>query len=126
MNFFELKQYIALNLERIDSFKLRNVLRYYITNASFKITFWFRVGNYLNSKSSLISKVFLLIVKYIHKSNQYKTGIQLPIGTNIGPGLMFSHFSCIVINDRSIIGNNCTIFQGVQLVVKEVMLVEFQ
>ena len=37
------------------------------------------------------------------------TGIQLPIGTQIGEGLCFAHFSCIVINSTALIGKNCTI-----------------
>lgn len=43
------------------------------------------------------------------------TGIQLPIGTQIGGGLLFSHFSCIIINSHAIIGKNCTIYQGVTI-----------
>lgn len=43
------------------------------------------------------------------------TGIQLPVGTKVGKGLFFPHFSCIVISKRAIIGDNCTIFQGVTL-----------
>lgn len=36
-------------------------------------------------------------------------------GTDIGKGLCFSHFSCIVINNGCHIGENCTIFQGVTI-----------
>lgn len=51
----------------------------------------------------------------IHKHNQYLTGIQLPIGTQIGEGLCFAHFSCIVINSTALIGKNCTIYHGVTI-----------
>lgn len=37
----------------------------------------------------------------------------MPFGTKVGAGLSFAHFSCVVINNDSTIGRNCTIFQGV-------------
>lgn len=43
------------------------------------------------------------------------TGIQLPVNTTIGKGLRFAHFSCIIINENSILGDNVTIFQGVTI-----------
>lgn len=45
----------------------------------------------------------------------YKTGIQLPFGARIGGGLTFSHFSCIIIHYDAVIGENCTISQGVTI-----------
>lgn len=50
-----------------------------------------------------------------YKLNSYVTGIQIPIGTKVGKGLTFPHYSCIVISKRAMIGENCTIFQGVTL-----------
>ena len=55
------------------------------------------------------------IVFLIHKHNQYLTGIQLRLETKVGEGLRFQHFSCIVINEATIIGKNCLIFQGVTI-----------
>ena len=52
---------------------------------------------------------------FIHKRNEYKTGIQLSIGTQIGPGLMFAHFSATVIHPGAVIADNCTIFTGVTI-----------
>lgn len=58
-----------------------------------------------------IRKILYLNYKWVN----FITGIQLPIGTKIGRGLKFPHYSCIVISKRAIIGNNCTIYQGVTL-----------
>ena len=33
----------------------------------------------------------------------------------IGPGIRFPHHGCIVLNHESVIGANCTIFQGVTI-----------
>jgi serine O-acetyltransferase len=90
-------------------------VKYLLTNASFKITFWFRIGSYLRTKNNILYKILYALVAIIYKHNQYITGIQLPLGTKVGQGLSFSHFSCIVINNSAQIGNNCTIFQGVTI-----------
>lgn len=42
------------------------------------------------------------------------TGIQLPY-KKIGAGLVFGHYSCIIINTNTKIGENCTILQGVTI-----------
>lgn len=60
-----------------------------------------------------MARVSLLVVVIIRKHYEYKTGIQFGTGTDIGSGLFFPHFSCIVINGGAIIGDNVTIFQGV-------------
>lgn len=85
-----------------------------ITNASFMITFWLGIGTWLKGKRG-IWKILYWIVFFIHKHNQYKTGIQIPIGTKVGGGLHFPHFGTIIIHESAIIGNNCTIFQGVTI-----------
>lgn len=69
-------------------------------NASFKMTFWFRIGSYLGTKKH-IYKLLYWIVFFIHKHNQYVTGIQLALGTSIQQGITFPHFSCIVINGQA-------------------------
>lgn len=48
----------------------------------------------------------------IYKHYQFKTGIQLPLGTIVGPGLFFPHFSGIVINGGAHIGSNFTMYQN--------------
>ena len=93
----------------------RKGLRYLIFNASFKITFWFRIRSCLQGKSNIISKFLYGIIFIIYKHNQYLTGIQLAHGTQIGEGLHFPHFSCIIINNKCSIGDNCTIFHGVTI-----------
>lgn len=90
-------------------------IKYLFFNASFRITFWFRIGSYLARQKGILFKLLYGIVFLIHKHNQYLTGIQLPIGTQIGEGLCFAHFSCIVINSTALIGKNCTIYHGVTI-----------
>ena len=114
MTFKECKELIFSDLARLTTAnKSGSILRCLITNASFKVTFWFRVASWLCSCNSFMARVTLLVVAIIRKHYEYKTGIQLGTGTDIGRGLFFPHFSCIVINGSAIIGDNVTIFQGV-------------
>lgn len=118
MTYKECKSLILLDLYRLSGNngggKCR-VLRYLFTNASFKITFWMRVGGWLKSSKNLFCRVCSIVVFAIHKHNQYKTGIQISIGHSIGGGLCFPHFGGIVINSGAKIGKNCTILQGVTI-----------
>lgn len=90
-------------------------LSYLITNASFKVTFWFRIGNYLKCKNNKVAKITGMFVYWLQKHYQLLTGIQLPIGTEIGGGITFPHFSGIVITSSAVIGKHCTILQGVTI-----------
>ena len=113
MKFKDCKSLILSDLDRLSKTKHR-VFKYFFFNASFRITFWFRIGTYLQTKSGLLYKLLYGVVFLIHKHNQYLTGIQLPLGTKVDKGLSFSHFSCIIINHGSRIGENSTI-QGVTI-----------
>lgn len=116
MTFKSCKKLIYADLERLTTPNSRKGIRYLCLNASFRITFWFRVGNYLKvQKKGVFYKFLYGIVFLIHKHNQYLTGIQLSFGTQAGKGLLFAHFSCVVINGSCSIGENCTIFQGVTI-----------
>lgn len=118
MTFKECKDIIKQDLCRLNKSSYISriiVIRYLITNPSFKICFWMRIGEYLSTKKSFIAKCLLLIVAVIHKHNQYKTGIQIALGHPVGAGLMFPHFSGIVVNGGATIGKNCTIFHNVTI-----------
>ena len=67
-------------------------------------------------KKNPIFRLLYAIVFLIHKHNQYLTrNITSDRDQKVGKGLCFSHFSCIVINRSSVIGDNCTVFQGVTI-----------
>lgn len=86
-----------------------------LSNASYKITFWFRIGSYLKEKRNPFWKLLYGIVVMIYKHNQFKTGIQLPLGTKVGGGIHFPHFGCQIINYASSIGEDVMIYQGVTI-----------
>lgn len=76
MKWKECKSLISSDLSRLASINKwggKNLL----FNASFRITFWFRIGSYLITKHHFIAKFCLIFVQLIHKHNQYLTGIQI-------------------------------------------------
>ncbi len=87
-----------------------NLIVRLFSNASFSILFWYRIGNYLKKKRNILCKMFYPIIFIIHKHNTIKYGIQFPLSLEIGEGMLFAHFSGIVLGTRSI-GKNCTFYQ---------------
>lgn len=113
MDFCECKKLIRADYSRLPQKRL-GYLIYLITNASFKVTFWFRVATWLKGKGVFyIIPYFLVAVLYKHY--QYLTGIQLPIGSQVGGGISFPHYGSVVIHSNAVIGHNCTIYQGVTI-----------
>jgi len=90
-------------------------LRDILVNPGFKYTFWMRMSAYLGQ-----NKVFKYLLLYYCSAAllahyRYKYGIDIPPATQIGSGLLLPHFGGIVVHYDSIIGDNCTISQGVTI-----------
>lgn len=83
-----------------------NRLRYILFTPGFQYTYCFR---HVNSARNSISKLFW---KILLRRCMFHTGIQIPEGTRIGPGLRISHFGSIVVNPAAVIGKNFSIAQG--------------
>lgn len=90
-------------------------LKSYYVSESFKVCFWFRLGSYIATKNNVFSKVLLFLIKIKYLGIKRKTGIQLPLLTNVDGGVMFCHYSCIVIAQSVHIGKNASIHQGVTI-----------
>ena len=86
--------------------KLSVKLRYFFFTPGFTFTFFFRKAS---CSKFLFSKMFWIVCFHFTK---FVTGIQIPIGTQIGKGLKIGHFGTIVINPNTIIGDNFNIAQG--------------
>ena len=108
MKFSECVRLIKSDLQRLSGGGIRS----YLWSESFKITFWLRIGTYLSHKHYTLP---LLVVRLIYKHIQHKTGIQIPIGTNVGSGLRFFHHDCIIVAQSTVIGRNASIHQGVTI-----------
>lgn len=72
MTFKECLRYIKSDLAMFPKKNLGGV-KYFFSNASFKLTIWLRIGHYLRQKRGLIFKLLYGMVFLIHKHNQYLT-----------------------------------------------------
>lgn len=116
MTISELKELVSADYKRITNIPgMSNPLFHYLVSNSAAITIPFRIGNYLKSKESFIARILLIFIKLIYRFNKHYNGIQLPLGTNIGGGVMFAHYGSIVIATDSRIGKNVTIHQDVTI-----------
>ncbi len=64
---------------------------------------------------ALLQKGYPLTARAISQFTRFVTGIEIHPGATIGRGLFIDHGSGVVIGETAIIGNNCTIYQGVTL-----------
>lgn len=100
---------IQQDLYRYEGERSRSLiikLRYFLFTPGFQFTYFFRKAS--------ISKnpVLRLFWKICHRISMWHTQIQIPVGTNIGPGLRILHFGTIVVNPDASIGKNFSIAQG--------------
>ena len=81
---------------------------------AFKYNFWMRVCSY--TKRNLILKYSLFpFTRLILRHYGYKFGISISQNIQIGSGLVFGHYGCIIVNPNCVIGKNCAICQGVTI-----------
>lgn len=55
------------------------------------------------------------IARYLSQRARHKTGIEIHPGAQIGRGLFIDHGMGVVIGETTVIGDNCTLYQGVTL-----------
>ena len=114
MNWSDCKSLIKHDLSRsTDNPTKTAALKFIITNASFKMSFWFRIGTFFSEERCY--RFLYALVFWHYKQLMYKTGIQLPIGTQVGGGIKFYHFGDVVVNKNAIIGANASIYNGVTI-----------
>lgn len=69
----------------------------------------YRVANKLYKKDRFTS------ARLISQCARFLTGVEIHPGATIGKGLFIDHGSGVVIGETTIIGDNCTLYQGVTL-----------
>lgn len=57
----------------------------------------------------------LFLARFVSQFARFFTGIEIHPGATIGRGLFIDHGSGVVIGETTIVGDNCTIYQGVTL-----------
>lgn len=69
----------------------------------------------IRRRPSLLRSAQLKLYWLLFRLVETVTGISLPAGAQIGPGLRIHHFGNIFINSDVVIGRNCTLRQGVTI-----------
>lgn len=106
-SFKELKIFLRSDSHRTGK-KGYQIWGYYLRHPEYRYIVWFRIASYFINKSKIIYFLSLIILQSLRN----KTGIQIPIKTKIGKGFFIGHFGSIVINNHTIIGDNCTIISN--------------
>lgn len=76
---------------------------------SFKAMLHYRVAH------KLYQKGHFFWARYVSQRAVRKTGIEIHPGAQIGKGLFIDHGNGVIIGETTIIGDNCTLYQGVTL-----------
>ena len=117
MDWKECKKIILSDIRRSVKGKITifTFIYNYCIKESVKVSVWLRLGNYFYAKKTFLFRFLFYFSKVYYKHIEHKTGIQVPIGTDIGQGLKFFHHGCIIVAQSAKIGNNVSIHQGVTI-----------
>lgn len=63
----------------------------------------------------LYARKFYFLADWISKRTRKKTGIEIHPAAKIGHGVFIDHGMGVVIGETAVVGDNCTIYQGVTL-----------
>lgn len=85
-------------------------LRFLFLKPQVMVNVTFRLGNWAARRPLLLPLYLLLFI--LHQFYCLITSIQLPLGTPIGPGLLFAHYGTIVFTRRARIGAFFTVYHG--------------
>jgi len=76
---------------------------------SFKVMLHYRLAH------KLYLKKHYFLARWVSQRGVRKTGIEIHPGAKIGKGLFIDHGNGVIIGETTIIGDNCTLYQGVTL-----------
>lgn len=83
----------------------------------FWATFQYRIANSIHRRITIQPfRILFLIPMFIwQKIIEITTGISIPGSVTIGHSFYIAHFGNIILNSKTIIGNNCNFSQGVTI-----------
>ena len=77
--------------------------------SGFHAVLYYRVANFFYRHN------MKFIARWISQTGRFFTGVEIHPGATIGRGLMIDHGMGVVIGETAVVGDNCTIYQGVTL-----------
>jgi len=101
----DLSRYRSVNTNKID-----------LSEPSLYVILLYRIGKSLrDNNSKLLNNILNIPFLLLYIPLSVITGIHIPRGATIGPGIRIYHYGCIIVNPLSVIGKNCTIRHGVTI-----------
>lgn len=87
----------------------RSSLEVFLLYSGFHAVLYYRVANFFYRHH------LKFIARWVSQTGRFFTGVEIHPGATIGKGLMIDHGMGVVIGETAIVGDNCTIYQGVTL-----------
>lgn len=87
----------------------RSAFEVFLLYSGFHALVTHRIAHFFHKK-----RLFFL-ARFISQFNRFMTGVEIHPGAHIGKGLFIDHGAGVVIGETTVIGDNCTIYQGVTL-----------
>ena len=87
----------------------RNCLEIFLLYSGFHAIIYYRIAHFFYKHG------MKFIARWVSQTGRFFTGVEIHPGATIGRGLLIDHGSGVVIGETAIVGDNCTIYQGVTL-----------
>ncbi|MEG2429699.1 MAG: serine O-acetyltransferase EpsC [Oscillospiraceae bacterium] len=87
----------------------RNSVEVFLLYSGLHAIIWYRIAHFFHNHK------MLFIARLLSQWAKFFTGIEIHPGATIGKGLFIDHGTGVVIGETTIIGDDCTIYQGVTL-----------
>lgn len=87
----------------------RNGVEVFLLYSGIHAIFWHRIAH------SFYKRKMRFTARFISQATRFFTGIEIHPGATIGKGLFIDHGMGVVIGETTVIGDNCTIYQGATL-----------
>lgn len=105
--FQQLREEIALIRDRDPA--ARSAVEILLTYSGLHAVIAYRLAH------SLLKNGMPTMARIVSQTAKFFTGIEIHPGAKIGKGLFIDHGMGVVIGETTVIGNNCTLYQGVTL-----------
>lgn len=105
-------QLIHSDLRRYRATGARNSTKVILTTQGFWASATARWLTYLHSRFKSVPIIGVIVGVFVtlhFKAVQIITGISLPVGTSIGPGLYIGHQDGVIVSGQAVIGANCNL-----------------
>ena len=87
----------------------RSALEVFILYSGLHAVLWHRLSHWLYKKHCFF------LARFISQLAKFFTGIEIHPGAQLGKGILIDHGTGVVIGETAVVGDDCTIYQGVTL-----------